>query len=576
MYVVDHASAELRPAEATVAADRFRDDVTWLADDARQGRGIGTQGLAESSRWIARRFRQLNLESIGKDGYFQSFQVPVGVSAKPGTAVTVDGAAVAADGFQPASFSSSGTVAGPVVAAGYGITAADFGVDDYKGVEAKGKIVVVRRFTPEGGALAQQKDAEQRYGDLRYKAWNAREHGAAGLIIVDSPAGNPGNTTPPAEAPLPSLAVDRTEAAGGDAGLPVVTLKRDAGARLFAGAHQASLKIDLERRNEPAANVVGFLRATGADRLPGAVLVGAHYDHLGLGGGGSLAPDSHEVHNGADDNASGTAALLEVARQLSNLRVHLRRDVYFVAFSGEEAGVLGSTAFTRQPPAGLKMEDLVAMLNMDMVGRLRGDQVAVLGGESAAEWQQIAPPECEQAGILCTLSGDGYGPSDHSPFYAAGVPVLHFFTGAHDDYHKPSDDSGKINAAGGARVASLVAGIAEAVADQPGRLTYKSAPSPAPRGDSRSYGASLGTVPDYAGDGRPGVLVAGVRPGGAAEAAGIQRGDLLVELSGKEIRDIHDFMYILQRAKPGEKTNAVVVRGGKRLTVDVTFGSSRR
>jgi hypothetical protein len=306
------------------------------------------------------------------------------------------------------------------------------------------------------------------------------------------------------------------------------------------------------------------------------VLVGAHYDHLGLGGGGSLAPDSHEVHNGADDNASGTAALLEVARQLSSLRTRLRRDVYFVAFSGEEAGVLGSTAFTRKPPAGLKLENVVAMLNMDMVGRLRGNQVAVLGGESAAEWQQIVLPECEQSGLVCTLSGDGYGPSDHSPFYAAGVPVLHFFTGAHDDYHKPSDDSGKINATGGARVASLVAGIAEAVADQPGRPTYKSAPSPAPRGDSRSYGASLGTVPDYAGDGRPGVLVAGVRPGGAAETAGIQRGDLLVELSGKEIRDIHDFMYILQRAKPGEKSNAVVVRGGKRMTVEVTFGTSRR
>jgi len=314
----------------------------------------------------------------------------------------------------------------------------------------------------------------------------------------------------------------------------------------------------------------------GDDRLPGAVLVGAHYDHLGHGGAGSLAPDSHEIHNGADDNASGVAALLEVARQLASPGTHLRRDVFFVAFSGEEAGVLGSTAFTRKPPGGLKLGDLVAMLNMDMVGRLRGNQVTVLGGESAAEWQQIVPPQCDANGLLCTLSGDGYGPSDHSPFYAAGVPVLHFFTGSHEDYHKPSDDAGKINAAGGAHIASLVAGVAETLADQPGRLTYKSAPSPAPRGDSRSYGASLGTVPDYAGDGRPGVLLAGVRAGGAAEAAGIQRGDLLVELAGKEIRDIHDFMFVLQSAKPGEKAKAVVVRGGNRMTVEVTFGTSRR
>jgi Tol biopolymer transport system component len=572
---VEHESAELRAAVATVPAGRFRDDVRWLADDEREGRGIGSEGLAESSRWLARRFRDLSLESMGADGYFQSFEVPMAVAAKPGTAVMVDGAAVAAGSYQPASFSSNGAVAGPVVAAGYGITAADLGVDDYKGIDAKGKIVVVRRFTPEGAPF-DKKDAEQRYGDLRYKAFNAREHGAAGLIIVDSPGGTPGNATPAAESPLPSLAIDRSEAAGGDAGLPVVSLKRDLGSKLFAGSHQASLKIDLERRSEPAVNVVGVLRAVGDDRLPGAVLVGAHYDHLGHGGAGSLAPDSHEIHNGADDNASGVAALLEVAKQLTVSGTHLRRDVYFVAFSGEESGVLGSTAFTRKPPAGLKTGDLVAMLNMDMVGRLRGNQVSVLGAESAAEWQQIVPPLCDQNGLLCSLSGEGSGPSDHSPFYAAGVPVLHFFTGSHDDYHKPTDDSDKINAAGGARIASLVAGVAETLADQPAKLTYKSAPSPAPRGDSRSYGASLGTVPDYAGDGRPGVLVAGVRAGGPAEAAGIQRGDLLVELSGKEIRDIHDFMYVLQSAKPGDKAKAVVVRDGKRMTVEVTFGTSRR
>ncbi|HEX3556865.1 MAG TPA: M20/M25/M40 family metallo-hydrolase [Thermoanaerobaculia bacterium] len=572
---VDHPAADNAATgpSLTAAAERFRDDVRWLADDEREGRGIGTEGLDETSRWLARRFRELSLESVGGEGYFQSFEVPVAVAARPGTAMTVDGAAVARDAFQPAAFSSSGQAAGPVVAAGYGITASELGIDDYKGIEAKGKIVVVRRFTPEGGPFA-QKDAEQRYGDLRYKAWNAREHGAAGLIVVDAPNGS----TPPAEAPLPSLAIDRSEAAGGDAGLPVVTLKRDAGSRLFAGSHQAVLKIDLERQTRPAVNVVGVLRATGTDRLPGAVLVGAHYDHLGFGGSGSgsLAPDSHEVHRGADDNGSGTAALLEVARQLAAQRNHLRRDVYVVAFSGEEAGVLGSTAFTRKPPAGLKLADLVGMLNMDMVGRLRGNQVAVLGGESAAEWKRIVPPVCDHDGILCTLSGDGYGPSDHSSFYAAGVPVLHFFTGAHEDYHKPSDDAAKINAAGGARVATLVADVAETLANDPGRPTYKSAPSPAPRGDSRSYGASLGTVPDYAGDGRPGVLLAGVRPGSGAEQAGIQRGDLLVELGGKEIRDIHDFMFVLQRAKPGDKTTAVVVRDGKRKTVEVTFGTSRR
>ena len=568
---LDQPARTAAAAPETEAAGRFRDDVQWLAADAREGRGIGTAGLEDAARWLEARFRELGLAPAGEDGgWRQRFDVPVAVEARAGTAVEIDGAPVARSDFQPASFSAGGKAAGEVVAAGYGITAPELGIDDYQDLAVKGKIVAVRRFTPEGGPFA-EKANEQRYGDLRYKAWNAREHGASGLIVVDLPAGAAGD-----EAPLPSLAIDTTEAGGGDAGLPVAVVKRSAGAPLFAGGHQAVLAVDLERRTRPAVNVLGLVKAGAADRLPGAVVVGAHYDHLGLGGSGSLAPDSREPHNGADDNASGTAALLEAARRLAAARDQLRRDVYLAAFSGEESGVLGSTAFTRQPPAGLATPDLAAMLNMDMVGRLRGNLVTVLGGESAEEWKDLVPPVCGRDLLACTLSGDGYGPSDHSPFYAAGVPVLHFFTGPHDDYHKPSDDAERINAAGGARIAGLVADLALEIANRPQRPTYRKAAAPLPRGDSRSSGASLGTIPDYAGDGRPGVLLAGVRAGGAAELAGLRRGDLLVELAGKPIRDIHDFMYVLERAKPGEKTTAVVLRGEERVTVDVTFGTSTR
>jgi len=570
---VDRPAKAASPLPETAAAERYRDDVRWLADDAREGRGIGTAGLDQAKQWLAERFRGLGVEPAGEDGFLESFDVPVAVESRPGTGVSLDGAPVAADAFRPASFSASGKASGEVVAANYGISAPELGIDDYKGIDAQGKIVVVRRFVPEGGPFADTQ-VERRYGDLRYKAFTAREHGAKGLIVVDFPAGAAG-ASPAAESPLPALALDPIDA-GGDVGIPVVAVKREAGSALFAGGHRAEIEVGLDRKTKPAANVIGVLRAGAADRLPGAVVVGAHYDHLGHGGVSSLVPDSHDIHNGADDNASGTAALLEVARQLAAKRESLRRDVYLIAFSGEEAGTLGSTAFTRRPASGLKMGDVVAMLNMDMVGRLRGNLVSVLGGESAAEWKEIVPPACERERVGCTLSGDGYGPSDHSPFYAAGVPVLHFFTGPHEDYHKPSDDAARINAAGGARVAALVADLAEEIANRSGRPTYKSVPAPAPSGDVRSYGASLGTIPDYAGDGRPGVLLAGVRAGSPAEAAGIRRGDLLVELSSKEIRDIHDFMYVLQRSKPGEKTTAVVVRDGQRVTVDVTFGSSRR
>ncbi|HEV2854443.1 MAG TPA: M20/M25/M40 family metallo-hydrolase [Thermoanaerobaculia bacterium] len=562
------------PASETAAADRYLADVRWLADDAREGRGIGTAGLEEASKWLAARFREAGLAPAGENGgYFQSFDVPVAVEAGPRTAVAIDGKPLERGDFQPITFSANGEAAGEVVAAGYGITAPELGIDDYKGVDVKDKIVAVRRFTPGGGPFAKE-DVEKRYGDLRYKAWNAREHGAKAVIVVDLSPEAPGD-----EAPLPTFALHGSEIRGGDSGLPVVVLKRSAGAALFEtleNRHQASLTIDLEHRTRPTANVVGVVRAGAADRLQGAVVVGAHYDHLGRGDTGSLLPDSNQIHNGADDNASGTAALLEVARRLRGERERLRRDVYVIAFSGEEAGVLGSTAFTRHPTAGLKMSDVAAMLNMDMVGRLQGNVLAVIGVDTAQEWRSVVPLACEREHLACTLSGEGFGPSDHTPFYAAGVPVLHFFTGAHDDYHKPSDDADKINAAGGARVAGLVADLALQVAGGPRRLTYKDAPPPPPRGDTRSFGASLGTVPDYAGDGRPGVLVASVVPGSGAALAGIQRGDLLVELSGRPIRDIHDLTYVLQRSKPGAKSTAVVDRGGQRVTLEVTFGKSRR
>jgi hypothetical protein len=251
--------------------------------------------------------------------------------------------------------------------------------------------------------------------------------------------------------------------------------------------------------------------------------------------------------------------------------------VIFAAFSGEERGLLGSTAFTRTPPGGLDLKSVRAMINMDMVGRLRENKLAILGGGSAEEWPALAEPLCTQHGLLCTTSGDGYGPSDQTPFYAAGIPILHLFTGTHDDYHRPSDDSDRINATGGATVAALAADLAfEAGAAE--KLTLRVVPEPAPNGDVRSFGASLGTIPDYTGpgEGKRGVLLAGVRPGGAADKAGLLRGDILIGLLGREIGDINDFMFLLRQAKPGEKAKAIVLRAGKRVEVEVVFGESRR
>lgn len=323
-----------------------------------------------------------------------------------------------------------------------------------------------------------------------------------------------------------------------------------------------------------AFNVVGRIPAGAADRLTGAVVVGAHYDHLGMGGPSSLAPGAREVHNGADDNASGVAALLEIARRLNDDRAALRRDVWLVAFSAEELGNIGSSVFVHAPPPGLRLEEVVAMLNLDMVGRLRNDALSLLGGDTAEEWDDLARPRCAALQLTCSVGGDGFGASDHASFYAAGIPVLHFFTGVHEEYHTPADDVERIDPAGAAQVAALAAALASDLAGRETPLTFRrSVAAPSRRGMAR--GARLGTVPDYAGPpvGREGVLLAAVRAGSPAERAGLRRGDVIVSLGGHTIASVEDFMGVLQAARPGERAVVVVEREGRRVEMEVEYGS---
>jgi Zn-dependent M28 family amino/carboxypeptidase len=299
--------------------------------------------------------------------------------------------------------------------------------------------------------------------------------------VVDVPAKGEKDTP---DAPLPELS-----AKGKDAGIPVVVVTREAGAGLVnaRGRHKVAMNMAIEPRKHTVYNVVGKIPAGASNRLPGAVVVGAHYDHLGLGDDDSLASDKKGIHNGADDNASGVAAMLDVAGAIMARRAELRRDVYVVAFTAEESGLLGSRHFVEHLP-GVEASDIAAMLNMDMVGRLRDNQVSVLGVQSALEWSDLMQPACDAARVRCNGGGDGYGPSDQTSFYSAGVPVLHFFTGGHLDYHKPSDDWNLINAAGGARVAMVVTAMTEAVANRDARLSYQRTAMPPPKGDVRARG----------------------------------------------------------------------------------------
>jgi Tol biopolymer transport system component/membrane-associated protease RseP (regulator of RpoE activity) len=563
VFLADWVDAPVKTeAPETAAAKRFGDDVRWLADDAREGRGVGTKGLDAARDFVRDRLAKLGVEPGVKD-WFQTFEVTTEVARGATTALAIDGKALAAEDIGPLAASASGSATGPVVAVGWGIVDADAKLDDYKGKNVRGAIVLVHRFVPPDAKLDPKKANE--LGDLRRKAFTAKSKGAKAVLVIDD--GDPKSE----EAPLPKLA-----AAESESGIPVIVVTRKAGEVLRKGAHSAKLTVSLEPVRTKTANIVGVIRAGAAQKQPGIIVMGAHLDHLGMGGGSNaMDPGTKAVHNGADDNASGVAALLETARILSEKKAQLSRDVYIVAFSAEEMGALGAFHFTKSPPV---KDPIVAMLNMDMVGRMRMNQLHVNGGDSAKEWKEIVEPLCGAQRVQCTIGGSGYGPSDHMPFYIAGAPVLFFFTGSHREYHTANDDSQLINAIGGARVAQIAADTAITVANRSGALSYvKSAPESPMGGDVRRRGASLGTVPSYSEEpNQPkGVVLSDVVPDGAAAKAGLKANDRIIQIGTHEVANVQDLMFVLEQSKPGQDTTIIFIRDGKQQSVKATFGTPR-
>lgn len=545
------------------APERILSDIAYLADDAREGRGLGTKGLADALTWAEARFAALGLVPMG-NAFAQPFEVTTATKRSEKTALILDAGVtptgpvaaavvpvapgvmarvIEASQFEPYALSAAGTATSEWIDVGWGLVAAD-----YK--KAKGKFAVAHRFEPDKSAVR---------GDTSLKASLARAAGAVGLILVDD------GTPSAAEQPLPQLMPARSA----DAGLPVVFVTRQARTQL-ATARTVTFTAGLVQERTQTANVVGVMRGSDPTRAP--IVIGAHIDHLGYGGHSSL--DGAGIHNGADDNASGVAVLLEVARMVVAKRTALAADVVFMAFSAEEIGIVGSSKIA----AAMKPKP-AAMINMDMVGRMRDNQVTGSGADSASEWRSLIGPLCDGARIRCELSGSGYGPSDHMSFYQNGVPVLHFFTGAHLDYHRQSDDANLINAAGAARIADVVAQAALTLAGTTKvALTYQKAPAPAPLGEARRRGASLGTVPSYNDDSNamPGVLLADVVPGGAAQKAGLRGGDRIVAIGPREIRNIEEFMDVLVAASPGDTARITIVRDGQRRVVEAVYGAPRR
>jgi len=569
-------------------AERFRAGVTILAADGMEGRGLGTKGLGLSADWIESQLREAKLQPLFEGSYRQSFKVKTGVSLAPGN----DLSGVAAADWIPLGIATPGAFSGELAFAGYGIEAPPLGYRELDGIDLRGKVALMLRFEPQEKDDASIFDGRKpsRWSALRYKVHQARERGAVAVVFVTGPLQDEGKDL------LPPL---RNEGPESPAGIPVLQVKLSV-AKKWLAPHgidlekfQMSVDRDLRPRSTGSAgvmlhgtvalettwaeaqNVVGVIPGRGA-LAKDYVVIGAHYDHLGMGGEHSMKPNVTAIHHGADDNASGTVAVILAG---GALREHLaaepnHRTVVVALFSGEEVGLAGSAAFVEKK--SIPLDKTIAMVNLDMVGRLRENKLVALGAESAAEWSPALVPLAARASLDLVSRGDGYGPSDQTSFYAVRIPVLHLFTGAHEQYHTPEDTADTVNAEGGAKITRFAESVVEEVVS--GRLTPKYAraqAAPAMSGDSRGFGAYLGTIPDYSAmeSTEGGVLLADVRPGGPADLAGIRGKDRIVEMAGARIENLYDMTFVLQDHKPGDTIVVIVIRAGERVRLRATLGS---
>jgi Tol biopolymer transport system component len=556
--------------------------IRTLAADDMEGRGLGTKGIGKAADYIEKQLRATGVAPAFGKSYRQKFPVKIGVAL--GTKNRVDG--LKDDEWMPLGFSSPGAFSGKIAFVGYGIEAPPLSYRELDGIDLKGKVALMLRYEPQERDEKSVFDGKKpsRWSALRYKALQARERGAVAVVFVTGPLQDE------AKDKVPALANDGPES---PAGIPVIQVKTSTAQKWvdlekFQKDVDADLKprsrvldatlsgnVDVQASYAEGINIVGVIpgRGTLANET---VVIGAHYDHLGYGGKGSMRPNDNGIHNGADDNASGTSAVLVAAGKLVDLMKTAkdRRTIVVAFFSAEEVGLGGSGYLVEHFP--VPIGSVKAMVNLDMVGAMKDDKLVALGAESAPEWKALVDSASAGLHLVVNSGGDGYGPSDQTSFYAKQIPVLHFFTGTHERYHTPDDDADAINFEGAQRTAELTARVAAALAKGEVTPTYaRLAAAPAMEGDSRGYGAYLGTVPDFTAMEATGggVKLADVRAGGPADKAGIKGGDVIVEMAGTRIENLYDMTYALQDHKPGETIDVVVLRNSQRVTLRATLGT---
>ncbi len=626
------AAPAAKPQLQQFAADAYIAHVKYLASDELEGRAPGSEGSRLAAEYIIEHYQAAGCRPAGGDGsWYQPFEVRRGKKIVESEAYfEIDGEQQkwqVRDDWIPFPFSEYGDIDGPLAFAGYGIQAPKFGYNDYANFDAKGKVLLVLRYEPK----ANDPDADfggstpSRHALFVRKVNVAAKHGAKALLVVNPPNRNPGrddlyafnvlNSQQTYQLPMIHIKRAVAEALLKRAGLPdlkALEERIDKQRKGFARDLGLRVKINtgLERNMLPASNILALLPGDGTTKE--TIVIGAHRDHLGVVPRQFQRDDmTPMIHNGADDNASGSAALLELARALGHGPRH-HRNILFISFDAEEMGLLGSKYFVEHPT--IPLEDIRAMINFDMIGRLRLNKYTVFGTNSAEEFPDLVGKYAKLLGLKYKTPKGMAGGSDHSPFLRKHIPAMFAFTGIHKQYHQPEDDWQLIDAAGAAKILTMWCPIIVDLANMREGPTYRDpsqdlaepapeAPKPAVEENAPSAGNGHGTakkpaakaagpsdapapparnsmrvslrvIPDMSGSDEPGMPIDTVIKGGPADKAGIKDGDRIVKIGEQDIRDIYAYMRALSEFKPGQTVDVVVVRDGKKKTFKVTLQTS--
>jgi len=527
---------------------RISTHIQFLASDDLQGRLPGTEGAEQAAQYIAGEFDSYGLTPMGDgSGFFQNFNIAdwVFINTRK-TVLNINGEALEVNSdFYPMPQSANKIAESSVVYVGFGIEAPELKHNDYKKLKAdklKGNIFVMDISSPDG---IHPHSAYLAYHNINKRIELAIAKGAVGVILV-----NQGEMASDPDIKFRAI---------NSLGIPVIFLKSIPLNGKWKKMEKVTMGVKMKETSVLAKNVVGFVDNQAAT----TIIIGAHYDHLGWGADNSLYKGEPEIHNGADDNASGTAGVLELARYYSRNKDFKKANLLFIAFSGEERGLLGSSYFVKNTEFSLIPASY--MINMDMIGRMEGDELAISGTGTSPEWDKTL--EMVNCGLTFKTTKSGVGPSDHTSFYNVEMPVLHFFTGTHDQYHKPTDDFELINLEGELRILNMIIALNEVVGEK--RLEFTATVN----ADSRKapkFSVTLGIVPDYMYDGE-GLKIDGVSGGKPASKAGLQAGDIILNLGDVKVSDMQSYMDALSLYKKGDSVKVIYKRGGKTQESKVTF-----